>query len=166
MASLKPYIYGKQYKVYTVQLGYGREWTVIPSVLQGNISLIATIEVGVSMALLKPVYLYLLRYDAAQQPFASSETYTTANEQLFLNRNRILGADHCSKGLNELRIIPGINISPSVEFSPERSSGFVQQFQIGAQITLYTNTVPVLLQQRNTPWQAYCFLGISFGKRW
>lgn len=54
----------------------------------------------VSMALLKPIYLYLLRYDAAQQPYASFETYTIANQELFLNRNRILGADRCSNGLN------------------------------------------------------------------
>lgn len=166
IAGYKPYIYGKQYKVYTAQLGYGREWTVVPSVLQGNISLKATIEAGVSMALLKPVYLYLLRYDATQQPYASSEAYMVGNEELFLNRNRILGADRWSKGLSELRCIPGIYISPSIVFSPDRPSGFVQQFQIGAQLAFYTRSIPVLLQQRDTPWQASCFVGISFGKRW
>lgn len=166
IASYKPYIYGKQYKVYTAQLGYGREWTVIPSVLQGNISLKATIEAGVSMALLKPVYLYLLQYDATQQPYASSEAYTMANEALFLNRNRILGADRWSNGLSELHCIPGVYISPSIVFSPDRPSGFVQQFQIGAQLAVYTQSIPVLLQQHHTPWQASCFVGISFGKRW
>jgi len=109
-----PYIFGKQYKVYITQLGYGRQWTIIPSILQGNISLKASLEAGLPVTLLKPVYLNLLRHDAQQQAYASSETYTEDNQDLFQSRNRILGADKWSKGLNELRCIPGIYIGPSV----------------------------------------------------
>ncbi|MCS4165189.1 hypothetical protein [Sphingobacterium sp. BIGb0116] len=166
LTAYRPYIFGKQYKVYTTQLGYGRQWTIVPSILQGNISLNASLEAGLSLTMLKPVYLNLLRYDAQQQAYASSEAYTAENQELFLSRNRILGADKWSKGLNELRCIPGIFISPSVIFSPDRPSGFVQQFQIGAQLACYTKTIPVLLQQKNTFWQASCFVGISLGKRW
>ncbi|MNU14603.1 hypothetical protein D3C71_52950 [compost metagenome] len=166
LTAYRPYIFGKQYKVYTTQLGYGREWTIIPSILQGNISLKASLEAGLSLTLLKPIYLNLLRYDAQQQAYASSEAYTEDNQDLFLSRNRILGADKWSKGLNELRCIPGIYISPSVIFSPDRPSGFVQQFQIGAQLACYTKAIPVLLQQKNTFWQASFFVGISLGKRW
>jgi|GEM_PF-4621416 hypothetical protein len=59
-------------------------------------------------------------------PGASSEAYTENNQDLLLNRNRILGADKWSKGVNELLCIPGIIISSSVIFSPDRPSGFVQ----------------------------------------
>lgn len=166
LAAYRPYIFGKQYKVYTTQLGYGREWTIVPSILQGNISLKACMEAGLSLALLKPVYLNLLRYDAQQQAYASSEAYSEENRDLFLSRNRILGADQWSKGLKALRCIPGIYISPSVIFSPDKPSGFVQQFQIGAQLACYTKAIPVLLQQKNTFWQASFFVGISLGKRW
>lgn len=166
LTAYRPYVYGKQYKVYTTQLGYGREWTVVPSILQGNISLKASLEAGLSMALLKPVYLNLLRYDAQNQAYASSEAYIADNQELFLSRNRILGGDKWSKGLDELRCIPGIYISPSVIFSPDRPSTFVQQFQIGAQLAFYSKAVPVLLQQKNNAWQASFFVGISLGKRW
>lgn len=166
LASYRPYIFGKQYKVYTTQLGYGRQWTIFPSLIQGNISLNASLEAGLSMTLLKPVYLDLLRYDALNQAYASSESYNTSNQELFLSRNRILGADKWSKGLSELRCIPGIYINPSVILSPDKPTGVVQQFQIGAQLACYTKAIPVLLHQKNTFWQASFFVGFSLGKRW
>jgi len=122
--------------------------------LQGNISLKATFEAVLSMVLLKPEYLSLLRFVEQQRAYASSEAYTEANQDLFLSRDRILDGDKWRKGLNELCCILGIYISPSVIFSPDRQSGFVQQFQIGMQFACYTKSVPVLIKREN-----------SFGKR-
>ncbi|RQO31103.1 hypothetical protein DBR32_10385 [Taibaiella sp. KBW10] len=166
LGAFKPYALGKLNKAYTLQLGIGKEYIVFPALLQDQISLKLGMEAGMALALVKPVYLNLIRVDPAQQAYASSEKYTEQNKNLFLSPNNILGADKWSHGLKELNYIPGIYLAPKIIFAPDRNTSFVQKFTIGANVAYYLKEIPIMAQNKNTHWQASFFVGLSLGKRW
>lgn len=166
LGPFRPYHFGKINNILNLQLGYGKEQILLPSIINENISIYGSLVGGVSLIVQKPVYLNLIYTDSAGASFVQSERYSTGNESLFLNNSRILGADKWSKGLAEATIVPGLFLEPALVFVPAKNKAFIQKVYIGGNIAWHLKATEIMALHRSLPVQASFFVGIGFGKRW
>ncbi len=166
LGPFRPYNFGKINSILNLQLGYGKEQVLLPSIINENISIYGSLVGGASIILQKPVYLNLIHTDAGGTYFIQSERHSSQNEALFLNNSRILGADKWSKGLGEARIIPGLFLEPALIFVPAKNKAFIQKVYIGGNVAWHLRSVEIMALHKSLPVQASFFVGVGFGKRW
>lgn len=164
-----PYIFGKINNLYTLQLGFGKEKLLLPDVMEGNISISFRYSGGVSLAMLKPYYLKLIYVDYSQpgDPATLKEQkYSTSNSDHFLNSGDVLTTAKWSKGLDEIKYIPGMFAEVCFVITPSKSKSFIQVVTLGVNVAYYTKELPIMADQKAYPYQASLFAGLALGKRW
>lgn len=163
-----PFIYGKINNVYTLQFGYGRERLLLPGIVEDNLSLSFRYNAGISLALLKPYYLRLIdidRTDPDDKGVLLEQTYTD-NSELFLNDQYIMGASKWKQGIGETKLTPGLYAEAAFAIEPGKNKFFVQTITLGANISYFTNALPVMAELKATALQTCVFAGLNLGKRW
>ena len=164
-----PFVFGKINNLYLLQLGYNREKMLLPGILEGNMSLGFRYGGGFSVAMLKPYYLKLIYVEYTPEQVASlkEERYNAGNDSIFINRNSILGAADWSKGLDEIRCIPGAYIEGAFTIQPAKyKMGMIQTITLGAQLSIHSQALPVMAGLNANNWQGCLFAGLELGKRW
>jgi hypothetical protein len=163
-----PYIFGKINNAYTLQLGYGREQLLFPALLDGNMSISLRYAMGPALALLKPSYLNLIyvEYTPEEVAHIQTERYSSNNADKFLQPGSILGSEKWSKGLNELKYIPGLFAELSFVIEPDKPRSFVKAITIGGNAAFYSSKIEIMAERKAYPYQASFFVGLSLGKRW
>lgn len=163
-----PFIFGKVNHAYQIQLGYGREFLLLPGVLDGNISVGVRLQGGLSVMALKPYYLRLIYIDYTPDEHAriAEETYTTANAEKFLNAPMIKGKSKWNKGINESDYIPGIYLDGAVTIEPVRNRTFIKSVSLGTNLSIHTREITIMAEQKSYPWSACLYVSLQLGKRW
>lgn len=162
------YIFGKINNAYTLQLGYGREQTLFPALLDGNISLGLRYSAGPALAFLKPYYLDLIyvEYQPEEVAHIQTERYSESNAGKFLQPGSIQGKAAWSKGLGEMKYIPGAFAELAFVLEPGKAKGFIQTITIGGNAAFYTSKIEIMAERKAYSYQASFFVGLALGKRW
>ncbi|WP_316787827.1 hypothetical protein [Pedobacter frigoris] len=168
LGNATPFIFGKINNAYQVQLGYGREYLVLPGVLEGNLSVSLRCQAGFSLAMLKPYYLKLIYIDfnPDEHAYVQEEKYSEANHDQFLNATRILGAAKWKQGLGEMKYIPGAYVDAAVAIEPIRNKSFIKTVTLGCNVSFQTKSMEIMADQKAYPWSIALYAGLSLGKRW
>jgi hypothetical protein len=168
LGKTSPFIFGKINNAYTLQFGFGKEQMIFPSLMDGNMTVSFRYLFGPSLALLKPYYLKLIYVDYFPDPVAylKSERYSAANDSHFMQQGNILGKDSWSKGLGEVKYIPGLFAECYFIIEPDRPKAFVKSVSIGGNIAFYSSKIEIMADKIAYPYQASFFVGLSLGKRW
>jgi len=163
-----PYVFGKINNLYLLQLGHGREFLLLPGVLEGNISISMRFQAGLSLAMLKPYYLKLVYVDYTpdEQARISEEKYSAANSEKFLNTGYILGASKWKKGLDELTYVPGGYADAALVIEPLKNKSFIKTVTLGAHFSIHSRNLEIMADQQAYPWAGSLYVGLSVGKRW
>lgn len=163
-----PFIFGKINNAYTIQLAYGREQLLLPGLLDGNLSVSLRYTAGPALALLKPYYLNLIYVDYVpeENAYLKTEKYSQDNADQFLKSGSILGGAQWTKGLGEIKYIPGLFAELAVVVSPDKNKSFVQTITIGGNAAFYTSKIEIMAERKAYPFQASFFVGLAMGKRW
>ena len=152
-----------------MQLGYGREQLLLPGILEGNISVSFRYGGGLSLALLKPYYLRLLYTDftvSPQKAWLQEERFSEGNKDVFLNKDRVLGASKWGKGLGNMDYVPGAYIEGAFAIEPSKGKTFIQTVTIGGQLSIYSKNLIIMADQKAYPFMGAFFVGLALGKRW
>lgn len=160
-----PYVFGKINNLYTLQLGYGKEWILLPNVVDDNLSIGLRVNGGFSLAFLKPYYLKLI-YEHDSTADLREERYTEENAETFLRKGNKLGSSSWTKGLKEVAYIPGAYIEAATVIRPATQGWFIQTVTLGGNFAFYTKPLPIMAKIKAYQWQASLFVGLSLGKRW
>lgn len=163
-----PYIFGKINNLYTLQLAYGREQTLFPALLNGNMSVSLRYSAGPALALLKPYYLNLIYIDYIPDMVVrvEAERYAESNSERFLQPGSILGKAGWSKGLGEIRYVPGVFAELAVTLDADRPKAFAKTVTIGGNAAFYSSSLALMAERKAYPWQVSFFVGLALGKRW
>jgi hypothetical protein len=163
-----PFIFGKVNNAYTLQVGYGKEQMLFPALMDGNLSVSIRYMAGPALALLKPYYLNLIYVDYDPTPVAhvQSERYNADNDPYFLKAGSILGKDSWSKGLGEMKYIPGLFGELYFVIEADKPKSFVKAISIGGNVAFYSSKIEIMADRKAYPYQASFFVGLSIGKRW
>lgn len=154
------YIFGKINNFYAVKLGYGSRKMIAGKPDPGTVSIHWVNVGGLSLGLLKPYYLNLNNGDP------NAIKYSDATKEEFLFPQDIQNAAGFSKGLGELKLIPGVHFKSAIHFDFSTNRKNVIGVEAGANIEYYSKPVQLMALQSGTPYFFDVYVAGQFGRRW
>ena len=163
-----PYVFGKINNLYSLQLGVGRVQLLLPKVMDGNISVGFRYGAGFSLAMLKPYYLRLIieEYQTVTPTILLEEHRYDGSEELFMKSGNKLGASPWTKGLDEMKYIPGAYAEAAITIIPAKQAWFIQTITLGGNVAFYSKKLPIMATIKAPQLQGSLFVGLAIGKRW
>jgi len=153
------YIYGKINNFYALKLGWGFRKMLVGKPDPGTVSIHWVNTFGISVGFLKPYYLNLISDPSAVK-------YDESTSQDFLNQNLIEGNAGFSKGISEVKIIPGGHFKSSLHFDFSGNHKIALAAEVGFNVEYYSQPIPLMALQAAEPYFADLFIAIMAGKRW
>ena len=164
----RSYVFGKQNSFYVLRLGYGVKRYYSEKYRKRGLAIGVDWEVGGSVGFEKPYYLELQRPDdvISSQFSIVSEKYSEENADLFLNDDRIFGASSFSKGLDETKLVPGIQAKIGVHFDWGAFDEFVTALEAGFMLDVFPRKINIMVTEENRPYFVNLYITLQLGKRW
>jgi len=160
--TLGKYVFGKINNFYAVKGGYGYRKMIAGKPDPGSVSIHWTSIIGPSLGLLKPYYLNLDGLSGAN----GSIKYSDDTRPKFLNQQLIIGGAGFSKGLSEMKPIPGAHFKTMLHFDFAADKHTVLAVETGVDIEYYAEPIPILYNREAQSYFASLFMSVQFGKRW
>ena len=157
----RPFVYGKLNYAYVVRFGYGEDRRIFGKPYWGGIETRWTYEAGVSLALLKPYYYYVVTY----QPNPTGGYIEKIEEQVFERGLDILGRSAFTKGIGETKLSPGIHASLGLGFDIGKSRTRVQSINVDAKAEFFPLGVSIMDSERNKRLFVTFMLSYNWGSR-
>jgi hypothetical protein len=149
----RPFIYGKQNSLLMLQAGRSTKRQLSEKAEQRGVKVGYSYAYGVSLGMLKPYYLDILkqqvRGSSGNSYIISSVRYTdtTANDFLYGN---IYGASPFTKGLDEIKFLPGGFARLGLNFDwLTNDEETLWSLQTGLRADAYLTTVPLMVTPSN-----------------
>ena len=157
----RPFVYGKLNYAYVFRFGYGADRRIYGKPYWGGIETWWTYEYGASLALLKPYYYYVLTY----VPDGDGSYYEKIEEQTFEKGLNVLGRSAFTKGLNQLKLSPGIHASLGLSFEVGKSRMRAQYIHVEVKGEVYPMGVSIMDSERNKRFFLTFMLSYNWGSR-
>lgn len=152
------YILGKVNNFYMFKIGYGRRQMIAGKPDPGTISIHWVYLGGFSAGLVKPYYLNLQR---------NGETkYNDTIVRDFISPNNIIGKAPFTKGLNELKFVPGLYAKTGLHFDFASRRKGLMALEVGASGEYYTQKILQMVGQDPKALFLNFYASLQFGKRW
>lgn len=158
-----PYIFGKINSFYALNFIYGKNKLLLKGLFSPNSDLHLVLSGGLSLGLKKPYYLKLNSSDISSEFNIIEAPYSTENEKYFLNQSKIYSRTPFFKNLDNIRIIPGLFISPSIQINFGNRL-FVKRLIIGSNISIYANRVVIIADGRGKNLNSNFYVAFLIGK--
>jgi hypothetical protein len=159
----KSYVYGKLNHVYVLRGGFGFKRLLNRKPYWGGLELRFIYFGGLSIALAKPVYLYILNFSAEFDDYSIDiEKYDSKQHGL----DNIYGRAPFTHGIENTRIHPGLYAKLGLNFEFGDYNSSIKAVEVGAILDYYPFPVAIMA---NNPEQSFFltfYLGFSFGKRY
>ncbi len=153
------YIYGKINNFYALKLGLGFRKMIAGKPDPGAVSIHWLNLFGVSLGMLKPYYLNVYSDPSAIK-------YNSSTQADFLNQQVIEGNAGFSKGLGEMKFIPGIHFKSALHFDFSTNKKNAIAAETGINVEYYSSAVTLMANESGTPYFVDLFIALQFGRRW
>ncbi len=157
----RPFVYGKLNSVYVARFGYGEERRIFGKPYWGGIETRWTYEAGVSLALSKPYYYYVVAY----QPSSTGGYIETVEEQTYTEGIDIIGKAPFTKGLGETKPSPGVHASLGMSFDFGKSRTKVQAVNIDVKAECFPLGLSIMDSERGKMFFITFMLSYNWGSR-
>jgi hypothetical protein len=164
--TFRSYVFGKQNNLFAIRTAWGTKQYLSEKAKQRGVAMGVNYQLGPTLGLIKPYYL-ALRYssDLPGQSKVIHQKYSEENAQIFLNTSRILGASPFTRGLSEVRLLPGANALIALHMDWGAFDEFVKAFEIGLIADLFIPSAPLLIPGNNQRLFFNFFLNLQLGRR-
>jgi hypothetical protein len=159
----KSYIYGKLNTVYLLRAGFGEQRMLNRKPYTGGVELRLFYMGGVSLAMAKPVYLNILKWDTLDTRLSIvTEKYNPQNHF----PDNIYGRASFLKGFKEIKPYPGLyaKLGLGIDFGNINQS--TKLVEVGAVIDYFLKPVPIMANQKAEPFFLTLYLSLGIGKRY
>lgn len=155
----RPFIFGKLNNFYALKIGYGMRKMIAGKPEHGTVSIHWVYLGGLSVGMAKPYYYNI----AGGAPIK----FTDSTRDIFLRSPQTIeGSAGFAKGLNELKIIPGIHAKTGLHFDFATSNTTVLSMETGVNAELYMKNIELMALQKAVPYFVNIYASFQFGKRW
>lgn len=162
----RPFIYGKINNFYALKLGYGRRKLIAGKPETGTISVHWVYLGGLSVGLLKPYYLEAyVPVDQFGTLGQESIKYSDSTKGPFLSKQNILGSSGFTKGIGEIKIIPGIHLKTALHFDFASTKHTKLAIETGINAEFYAKKVEIMANQKAQPYMVNVYASLQFGRR-
>jgi hypothetical protein len=161
----KAYVYGKQNVLYPFRLGLGSQLLLFDKAPRDGVEINLTAMLGTSLALLKPVYLDIIKETGSRYIDVVSEKYDE-NQHFPTN---IYGYSGFSKGLGDTKLIAGGYVKTGLSFDWAQKDEKILALEAGIVADLYPKRLPVMAAISGVPnkWNYISFYAtLTWGKKY
>jgi hypothetical protein len=156
------YIFGKLNSTFFLRAGFGHQHELFKKADLGGIAVRYFYSAGPVLAIYKPIYykvLYLVpggganEYDIKEQKFDAS----------FASPADIYGKSSFTKGLNEIKVMPGLYAKAGVNFEYSKEDKIIHAIELGGQINAFPKKIPIMAGNENKAVFFSLFVSYRFG---
>lgn len=148
------FVYGKRNIVMDFRFGYGKQLEIFRKFDVGGVSIRHFHSIGVSMALLKPVY-----YDYY---FGSNQIKTLKFDKKY--SNEILERASFFRGFDELNLVPGLFFRLGMCFEYSQSNRVIHAIEAGVVFDAFPKKLEMMADTNNSWFFTSLFISYRFGK--
>ncbi len=155
-----PFIYGKENNFYNLNIGIGQQKLIGGKGAKNGIAVSAVYGGGFSAGLLKPYYVTVYNPTTNQ---TSDVKYQGPGDTLFLNYP--ISSAGVTKGLNEIKFVPGVVAHLGLRFDYGRYNELLSALEIGISAEFYTQNMPIMVNAPEKKFFYNSYVAIEFGGR-
>jgi hypothetical protein len=164
-ASSRPFVFGKQNRLYALRAGLGTKRLFSEKARKKNVIVGISYEYGFTLGILKPYYLQLRRFEDGFDGEPVTEKYSEENADIFLDETRIVGGGQFGYGLDELKIRPGVHGKIGANFSWGNNDRLIKALEVGLMGDFFLSRVPIMILEENKPYFLNVYITLQIGKR-
>ncbi len=160
----KPYVYGKQYDFFAARFGSGIQRLIFDKSQVNGVEIRYQASGGLSLGLLKPVYLDILYATSGPNPqlYTLSEKYDPTRHY----PDNIYGGSGFFTGIDELIIRPGVYGKFALLFEWAKYQEDISYLEAGITIDAFPKEMPLMANQYNSNVFISFYIGFQLGQRW
>jgi len=159
------FAYGKQNNFIVARFGIGEKRYFSEKAKRKGVAVGISYEGGLSLGFLKPYYLDLNRLELSGGSIEVTEKYSKENADLFLDVNRIQGSASFFKGIDEIKLMPGLHGKVGAHFSLGAFERDVRALELGVMCDVFFKRVPIMVIENNQPIFLNLYATLQIGKR-
>ena len=159
-ADSKGFVYGKLNQPLLLRSSIGFKHQKYDKLRPSGVEVGYAYGIGPTFALLKPVYLDIAYSD--QYTYVETERYDPEIHDI----NQILGRGPNLKGINEIKLVPGIHAKFGMvfEYSPYKEG--IKGLEVGAMVDVFPKKLPIMAFANNHSVFFNFYLQLLFGKKY
>ena len=160
----KAYFYGKQNSLFIIRSGFGKQRIINSKPYWGGVELRYFYYGGLSLGLLKPVYLYI----AHDTIVGNLHYFTTTIEKYepdIHSEDDIYGRAPFLKGFGGIQPVPGVYFKTGLNFEYGENDEILKAIEMGVTGELYIKKLPMMAFNSNRNYCVSIFLSFHFGTR-
>lgn len=157
----KSYVYGKMNQVLLLRPTFGIKRVRYDKLRPAGVEVGYSYSIGPSLAILKPVYLEI-GYPEFPYEYVESERYDPDNHTI----DRIYGRASNLKGIDQLKLIPGIHTKFGMVFEYAADRDGIKGLEVGATLDVFPKKLPIMAFTNNHSVYFNFYLQLLFGKKY
>lgn len=154
------FILGKENNFYKLNLGFGKQKLIGNKGTTNGIAVSAVYGAGISLGLLKPYYVQV------PDSISNIKDIKLSDDSIaFLDPTQILGSSGFGKGLNEIKVIPGLHTRAALRFDYGRYREAISALEVGINVDYYLQKIGIMAlnDKHNLYFSGY--IVVEFGRR-
>jgi hypothetical protein len=158
---ISSYIYGKRNNFYYLKAGIGQQKLIGGKGNKNGVAVSAIYGGGISAGLLKPYYIEIQDPNTGDRRQIKYDN----NDSLFLDPTIIVGRGGLTKGFNEIKFVPGVHARAALRFDYGRYNELLSALEVGVNAEYYTQSMPIVLLNKERKFFFNAYISLVFGKR-
>jgi len=159
-ATSKSYVYGKERKMYSLKVLYGKQKDISNKPYWGGVDIRWLNLFGFNLAIGKPIYLYV--DDQTNDGVISLERYDKVKHDPY----NIVGRGPYVNGLDELEIFPGITFKTAINVEYGSSPEKTKAIEAGVMFNGYIYPYNIMAYSEPSYFDVVFYVSFQFGKRY
>ncbi len=156
------YIYGQLNSILLLRAGIGNHKTFISKQSVRGIAISSVLNVGLSFAYAKPVYLEVIKVDSVDFELTSEIVrYDPGIHQ----QGSIVGKASFFRGLLDGRFYPGAFLKGALNFESSRDASRINALEVGGVVDVYFQKIPMMTNDNNKNYFVNLYVSLIFGTK-
>ena len=156
------YVFGKLNSILVLRGGVGQYKTFIGKQSVRGIAISSILNIGLSTAYAKPVYLEVIKIDETDG-FITSEIEKYDPDKH--TQGDIIGKASWFRGLFGGKFYPGVYFKGGLNFESSTQASKINSLEVGAILDLYLQRVPIMANEFNRQYFFNLYVSLTFGSK-
>jgi len=157
----KGFFFGKLNSLFILRPSFGRQKVLYSKEARKGVSVSMLYFGGVSIGLLKPIYLEVANRSLPSYDFLTTERYDSESHSF----DRIFGRAPFTRGLDELQFYPGLHTKFALNFEYAPMDDLLRAIETGASLDVFHKEVPLMAFADNSQFFLTLYINLQFGKK-
>jgi hypothetical protein len=154
------FVYGKLNSTFYLRGGIGHQYELFKKADLGGIAIRYIYSFGPVLALYKPIYYRVMYPVSVNEVIIKEEKF---DYRKALQPENIYGRAAFTKGLNEIKVMPGLYAKGGFDFEYSKEDKVIHAIEVGAQINAFPKEIPIMATTSNKAVFFSLFVSYRFG---